>query len=406
MDHLATALCKYGYCVSYIRPYVFKSRLWELALSKVPIVGSHFRKFFIRRQLPAGLKANSITEKGIILDFLLALSNRLNYKFISRSRIRELLVDLRTKAVSSGGEKDISGFSLVIASWSCAKPAFQSAKNRKIFCILNYSIAHHYYTKRFLNLESKLQPEFSNSLNSHNYSKQFEKQLDSEIYLADLILVGSAFVKKTFIEEGVSKNKIKVLPYGVNVELFKPLPSIKNETIFNILFVGQIGQRKGISYLLEAYNKFKCKDTKLTLVGNFQGPKEIFSSYSHLFNHIPHVSHSDLKSLYQQADIFVFPTLIEGMPIVVLEAMASGLPVITTANGSDDIVRDGIDGFIVPVRDVQAILDKMKILKKNKKMRFEMAENARNRAVEFSWDCYESKAVELVNDIIKDSKNH
>jgi glycosyltransferase involved in cell wall biosynthesis len=101
----------------------------------------------------------------------------------------------------------------------------------------------------------------------------------------------------------------------------------------------------------------------------------------------------ELREIYRQADVFVFPTLVEGMGIVVLEAMASGLPVITTPNGPGDIVRDGVDGFLVPPRDVDAIVERLERLRADPQLRQEMARNARIRAQEFTWDAYRKKTV-------------
>ena len=98
--------------------------------------------------------------------------------------------------------------------------------------------------------------------------------------------------------------------------------------------------------------------------------------------------------------MFVFPTLIEGMPIVVLEAMASGLPVITTPNGPGDIVRDGVDGFVVPIRDPDAIVEKLEYLRAHPEHRREMGINARQRALEFSWAAYQRRGVEVLTELI------
>jgi glycosyltransferase involved in cell wall biosynthesis len=94
----------------------------------------------------------------------------------------------------------------------------------------------------------------------------------------------------------------------------------------------------------------------------------------------------------------VFPTLIEGMPLVVLEAMASGLPVITTPNGPGDVVRDGIDGFVVPIRDPGAIIEKLEFLRANPDQRAEMGRNARERALCFTWQAYRRNASRFLVD--------
>jgi glycosyltransferase involved in cell wall biosynthesis len=115
-----------------------------------------------------------------------------------------------------------------------------------------------------------------------------------------------------------------------------------------------------------------------------------------LFRHVPHLTRPALAQQYRESDVFVFPTLLEGMGLVVLEAMACGLPVIVTANGPGDIVRDGIDGYVVPIRDEAAIVDRLERLYANPALRVEMGRNARRRSLEFGWGQYTSKVTEYL----------
>jgi glycosyltransferase involved in cell wall biosynthesis len=215
--------------------------------------------------------------------------------------------------------------------------------------------------------------------------------------MADYILVGSSFARESFISEGVPSDKLLVIPYGADTTLFSPKDSPKPpREDFRLLFVGQIGQRKGISYLLEAMQRITGTGVSLTLVGTIQGDGSALAPFRHLFRHVQHVPRGELREMYQHADIFVFPTLVEGMGLVVLEAMASGLPVVTTPNGPGDIVRDGVDGFLVPPRDVDAIVDRVIRLRADPQLRVQMGRNARARAQEFTWDRYQERTSSLL----------
>lgn len=285
---------------------------------------------------------------------------------------------------------------VVVSATRVAKRAFQTVHCHGGRAVLNYQIAHHRFTRRLLSEEAEREPEFALTINPHVCSPSVETLLDEECELADHILVGSSFVRDSFIAEGIGANKVSAIPYGSDTSLFAPTAEARNEGKFRTLFVGQIGQRKGIAYLLRAYDRFKGPGTELKLVGRFVGPPEIFSPYRHLFEHCDNVPSSALADIYRRADVMVFPTLVEGMGLVVLEAMASGLPVIATANGPGDIVRDGIDGFIVPTRSVDAIVEKLEFLRTHADIRAEMGRAARARALEFTWDAYASKAAAVV----------
>jgi glycosyltransferase involved in cell wall biosynthesis len=79
--------------------------------------------------------------------------------------------------------------------------------------------------------------------------------------------------------------------------------------------------------------------------------------------------------------------------------MASGLPVITTPNGPGDLVRDGVDGFVVPIRDVDAIVEKLEFLRTHPEDRLRMGQHARERAKEFTWEHYKSRAIEFIHSL-------
>jgi glycosyltransferase involved in cell wall biosynthesis len=201
---------------------------------------------------------------------------------------------------------------------------------------------------------------------------------------------------------------MRVVPYGVDLATFRvtqtepesPLARIgPGARPFRVIYAGQLTQRKGIAYLLRGYRRFARADTRLTLVGSVVGSDAPLRPFAELFEHIPHQTRPALASLYRESDVFVFPTLIEGMPLVVLEAMACGLPVIVTANGPGDIVRDGIDGFVIPERDDEAVSDRLERLYRDPELRAQMGRNAARRAQHFSWAAYAQKALGVLGEL-------
>jgi len=219
--------------------------------------------------------------------------------------------------------------------------------------------------------------------------------------LADAVLVGSGYAADSFVAEGVERSKMRVVPYGVDLQTFTPAPpgSQGRSSRFNVIYAGQLTQRKGIAYLLRGYRQFARQDSHLTLVGSIVGSDAPLRPFADLFEHIPHQTRPALAESYRQSDVFVLPTLIEGMPLVVLEAMACGLPVIVTANGPADIVRDGVDGFVIPERDADAVCDRLDRLYRDPDMRAAMGLQAAQRARAFGWEAYTAKARRVLADL-------
>lgn len=393
VNQLAAGLAQVGLLSSHVCPYANLGRGWERRLAGIEWAARLYSRSFGRRALPEPLSQDQVRETGILPDFLMAAHGHLWPTSFAYKRIRESLMHARTRAIAKTAARALRGERAVVASWSCAEPVFREAKRRGVLSVLNYPFAHHRYARRYLFEEAQREPAFADSLNGHNYPAWFQQRLDAEIELADRILVGSSFVRDSFISEGISGEKVTVIPYGADTDLFEPTEKDRRRGgKLRLLCVGQLSQRKGISYLLRAASRMK-EGVELTLVGRVEGTGRAIDPYRSVFRHIPHVPRRDLKEIYQDADIFVFPTLMEGMPLAVVEAMASGLPVITTANGPGDIVRDGIDGFIVPPRDVSAIVDRVNELRSDPELRAEMARNARSRAQEFTWSNYRKRAV-------------
>ncbi|RYG30159.1 MAG: glycosyltransferase family 1 protein, partial [Chitinophagaceae bacterium] len=214
------------------------------------------------------------------------------------------------------------------------------------------------------------------------------RQLE-EARLADYLLCPSNHVAHSFVQYGFPPEKCIVIPYGANTRHFHPKP-VKGEH-FKILFVGSIGVRKGVVYLLEALEMLQRHHVvECVFIGRLEEQfRPIFNQYRHLFTHVPHVPHQELVDYYNQASVFVFPSLDEGMALVQLEAMACGLPVICTPNsGGDSVVEEGQNGFVVPIRDPAALAEKISLLLENPALRQSMSAKARAKAEAFSWDVY------------------
>ena len=398
INRLGVELERRGVLRDYVRPYVNRGRWSERLIQHTPGIGKLYGRTLGRRIPPAGLPLRKITEAGVAQDFLGALVGRLPLAPHGWRRARaHSLILAAERAVAREAGRLAAGVEIVVASYGTGQYAFETVRRSGGRAVLSYPIAHNGYQARLYAEEAQLQPAFAAALpRLAELPREYSDRLEAECAMADCILVGSSFVRQTFVAMGYDARKIAVTPYGVDTERFSPRTQPRSDGVFRVLFVGQIGQRKGMSYLLQAYQKFRRPDCELHVVGNYVASHEVYSRYEGSFRHTPNVPQSQLATLFQQADVFVLPSLIEGMPLVVLEAMACGIPVIATNHGAEGIVRDGVDGYLVPIRDAEAIAAQLEQLYRDPALKQQMGLNAREQALRHTWSTYAQLAAETV----------
>lgn len=216
---------------------------------------------------------------------------------------------------------------------------------------------------------------------------------------ADYILVPSDYARNTFLERGFDEKRIVKIPFGVDHEKFKSQISKLNK--FVVLFVGEIKLGKGVQYLLEAWDKLNPKGLELWLVGEIKPDiKWVFSKYRNRKDIKPFGFRKDVPELMGQANVFAFPSLDEGSARVTYEAMAAGLPVITTPNAGS-LVRDSLDGYIIPIRDSEALAERLEFFYKYPQQARAMGESGRERIKEFTWERYGEELVKAYIRMLK-----
>ncbi len=219
-----------------------------------------------------------------------------------------------------------------------------------------------------------------------------------EYETADYITVPSQFVYDSFLENGFERDKLLLLPFGVDTERFRP--GRKEDSMFRLLFVGRLSLRKGIQYLLEAWSKLDLKNAQLLLVGSLG--KDIRPLLEH-YREKKNIEWSGFLrnpvKVFNSASAFVCPSIEEGSALVTYEAMACGLPVIATVN-SGSLVRDGKEGFLIPIRDVEALRERIAFLYENEEKRREMGKAARERVSNYTWDGYGDNLVKAYERIL------
>ena len=269
--------------------------------------------------------------------------------------------------------------------------AFQDQGQRPKYRFLFQLHPHPKTGRRILQEELERVPYAQASLTyEHELSLppvEFEK-LVCEPQLANGWVVSSSYTARTLAEHGVPGDRIHVVPYGVDSSLFverRAAPSVTDP--FTVIFVGSLLQRKGLSYLLEAVRMLRSRQIRVVLCGRGFRDEELLAHYADLNVEVIYgLPISQLISEMHRSDVFVFPSLVEGFALVILEAMSCGLPVITTSHTcAPDVMVDGKHGFIVPIRDSEAIVEKLAWGMDNRAELAAMGEAAAKQARRFTW---------------------
>jgi len=234
-----------------------------------------------------------------------------------------------------------------------------------------------------------------------SFFEQDEAYHLAEYAHADYILCESSYTLETFAEHGVSRDRLLLVPRGVDLDRFSPGPA-KDRTPFRALFVGALRVRKGIRYLLEAWNSLRLPGAELILAGTVSDDVapllESCISRNPSIRLAGHVK--DPVGLYRSASVFVFPSLSEGSAKVCYEAMACGLPVVVTPNAGS-VARDGVEGFLVPPHDAETLAGRIEQLYRDGETRETMGRAARVRMREFTWEAHRERLLELYGKVYR-----
>jgi alpha-maltose-1-phosphate synthase len=234
----------------------------------------------------------------------------------------------------------------------------------------------------------------------HHISDFAKTKAAAEYAEADLITVPSSFVKRTFIAQGVPVEKIIPVPYGVDLSTFRAVP--KEDNVFRVLYVGRMSLRKGLPYLLEAFATLKLPNFEFVLIGSMDNQMQPFMArYKGGYRYYGLIPRTQLAHYYSQASVLVMGSIEEGMALVQAQAMACGVPLVVTENtGADDLITNGVEGFIVPIRDPEALRERVMFLRDNPTVCNEMARAARERVKQLGgWAQYGDRMVEVLREL-------
>jgi glycosyltransferase involved in cell wall biosynthesis len=273
---------------------------------------------------------------------------------------------------------------------------FQWAKKRGIRCVLDQTIGHPATQNQIMLEEQSRHPEFF--INSYRpLSQDWIDRQNAEMAQADLVVVGSEFCARTMVENGCAPQKIVVVNYGFDETLFpsqQPQRAAAGDRAVQCLFVGEVGPRKGIAYLLQAFMNIPAAKAQLTLVGSLAIPPATFSKYSDRVRHVPQVPRSEVARFFAESDCFVFPSLFEGSAIVLNEACGAGVGIIQTEH-CGDCVCAGQNGQILREISVPILTDALEQIVANPTMCEAWQAASWAGRGERTWACYRRNIARL-----------
>lgn len=230
------------------------------------------------------------------------------------------------------------------------------------------------------------------------YLNAYHERQVEEFELADLVLCASTFAKLAIVAEGVQPNRIRVVPLGLDAKLEnRHKVDKRSKGHLRVLFVGDDGLRKGIGYLDQAIRKLASAQILMRVIGNLGVNGRGTAQLGRRMELLGSVPRDLVGDHFRWANVLVLPSVSDTFGLVILEALASGLPVVASTNTcAPDVVRDGVDGFVVPIRDSDAIADRLDRLASSPELLAEMSRNARERAREFSLEKYSERLLNAI----------
>ena len=348
-----------------------------------------------------GRSINGINNNKIVSFDLLGLYKKyLSTKLNNASEHANLIIMISKKFNQKMSKYNFNNVNAIYGFNVSSMEIFQFVKDKNIICILEQMSSPKVLEQNLLKLESKKYQHIDSSIfidDNHPYIIREQEEWN----LADIIIAPSQFVLNGLLAMGVNQDKCHLVPYGVSTNDFKFLDRTRFNPFIelNILFVGKVGIHKGAHHLLDA-----CKDVQninLKLAGAINFTEEYTSQFGENIEFLGMVPRIEIMELYSWADLFVFPSLCEGSATVVYEAIANGLPVITT-DSSGSIIENNINGCIVSSANSQEIYNAIEKIYTDTTYYNKLVQGVKNSLSHISLENYERNLLQVINGIQKD----
>jgi glycosyltransferase involved in cell wall biosynthesis len=267
----------------------------------------------------------------------------------------------------------------------------QAARSRGLKAIVEQTIAPRLVEWTLLKAEAQRFPQWEAPATKDSMMEDYCARESAEWASADLVVCGSDFVREGIIGSGGDPAKCIVVPYGIERTAAASVKPARRDGPLRVLTVGAVCLRKGAPYILDATRKLGAR-AEFRMVGPVQVLAE---AERHLRQNVEltgMIPRAEMARQYEWADVFLLPSLCEGSATSTYEAIFQGLPVICTPQ-TGSVVRDGVDGFIVPPRDADAMVEKLSLLVSKPGLLAEMSRNALEHSADFTLEKYGERLV-------------
>jgi starch synthase len=279
---------------------------------------------------------------------------------------------------------------------------FREAKKRGVKTLYDLPIGYWRAARELLLEEAQREPAWASTLIGNDDSPAKTARKDEELALADRVYVASSYTLKTLASAPGFSAPVEVIPYGAPLRPATAPRRAERDGSgpLRVIFVGSLGQRKGLSYLFNACRSLGSA-VELTIIGTL--PLQPCAALEAELKRervrwIPSCPHAEVLAEMAAHDVFVFPSLFEGFGLVLLEAMAMGLPIVATPHtAAPDLIDDGQEGFLVPIRSAEAIAEKLALLHSDRALINAMGARAVTRAASFTWENYGARLAASVS---------
>jgi glycosyltransferase involved in cell wall biosynthesis len=284
----------------------------------------------------------------------------------------------------------------VIACEISALATFRTAKRLGLTTILDAPSIHHLE-------QDHVQP----TLDPPKLHRRLARVKDAEVALSDHILTVSELARDSYIAAGVPRTKVSAVTLGADPEIFRlgerseePLASGHQPFVF--VFVGASIRRKGLDLLLEAFTRVRdtCQSVRLLVVGPAGDASPLVRAGAEGIEALGPMDQASIAGELRRADCLVLPSRHDSFGMVVVEALASGTPVLVSDMvGAKDLVQEGVNGWVVPWGDTQALSEQMIWCASHPREVLAMREACRVSAQRATWESYRARLVALISGI-------